>query len=125
MKENIERIEQIKIENFIWIVCIILIGISIYGNFYEEKYFKYYNEEDKQIYRNALIFVFSIAMIIYIYYLYDSYESYIKSKNTKDQKAKDLATLNFWASILFTIAGAILLYIAVVDENLNTEISFT
>ena len=124
MEENIERINQIKIENFIWLICIILIGISLYGNYYEEKYFKYYQDQDKEKYRSALIFVFSIAMIIYIYFLYDSYESYVKAKNL-DEKSQRLATLNLITSILFTIGGAILLYISLTDENLDTEISFT
>ncbi len=125
MRENTERIKQIKIENFIWVICLILIGISIYGNIYEEKYFKYYLQEDKEKYRKALIFVFSAAMIIYIYYLYDSYKSYLDNKNSLNKKSKDLATLNLYSSFLFTIAGAILLYIAISDENLDTEISFT
>lgn len=124
MEENIERINQIKIENFIWLICIILIGISLYGNYYEEKYFRYYQEQDKEKYRSALIFVFSIAMIIYIYFLYDSYQSYVKAKNL-DEKSQKLATLNLITSILFTIGGAILLYISLTDENLDTEISFT
>ena len=124
MEENIERINQIKIENFIWLICIILIGISLYGNYHEEKYFKYYKQEDKQKYRHALIFVFSIAMIIYIYFLYDSYESYQKAQNL-NTKSKKLATLNLLTSILFTIGGGILLYISLTDENLDTEISFT
>ena len=124
MEENIERINQIKIENFIWLICIILIGISLYGNYYEEKYFKYYQEQDKEKYRSALIFVFSIAMIIYIYFLYDSYQSYIKAKSL-DEKSQKLATLNLITSILFAIGGSILLYISLTDENLDTEISFT
>ena len=124
MEENIERINQIKIENFIWLICLILIGISLYGNYYEEKYFKYYQEQDKKKYRSALIFVFSIAMIIYIYFLYDSYQSYIKAKNL-NEKSQKLATLNLLTSILFTIGGGILLYISLTDENLDTEISFT
>ena len=124
MEENIERINQIKIENFIWLICIILIGISLYGNYYEEKYFKYYQEQDKEKYRSALIFVFSIAMIIYIYFLYDSYQSYIKAKSL-DEKSQKLSTLNLLTSILFAIGGSILLYISLTDENLDTEISFT
>ena len=124
MEENIERINQIKIENFIWLICIILIGISLYGNYYEEKYFKYYQEQDKEKYRSALIFVFSIAMIIYIYFLYDSYQSYIKAKSL-DEKSQKLATLNLLTSILFAMGGSILLYISLTDENLDTEISFT
>ena len=124
MEENVERINQIKIENFIWIICIILIGISLYGNYYEEKYFKYYREVDKEKYRSALIFVFSIAMIIYIYFLYDSYQSYVEAKNL-DDKSQKLATLNLITSILFAIGGGILLYISLTDENLDTEISFT
>ena len=124
MEENIERINQIKIENFIWVICIILIGISLYGNYYEEKYFKYYQEQDKEKYRSALIFVFSIAMIIYIYFLYDSYQSYIKAKSL-DEKSQKLSTLNLLTSILFAIGGSILLYISLTDENLDTEISFT
>ncbi len=125
MKENLERIKTIKIENFIWVIVIILVLLSIYGNFYEEDYFKTNNLESKEKYRSILIFVFSIALIIYLYFFYDSYISYEKAKYSTDQEYKTYVTANLIASTLIAIAGVIFLWIAISDNNLKTEISFT
>lgn len=125
MKENLERIKTIKIENFIWVIVIILVLLSIYGNFYEEDYFKTNNLESKEKYRSILIFVFSVAIIIYLYFFYDSYISYEKAQYSKDQEYKTYVTANLIASLLIAIAGAIFLWIAIADNNLKTEISFT
>lgn len=122
---NSERLKQIKIENFIWLICLFLIGLSIYANSFEEKYFTENDYSAKEKYRTLLIFIFSVALIIYLYYFYDSFTSYQKAKEKANTTEIKLAFYNLLASFLVSIAGAILLYLAIVDENLNTEISFT
>ena len=37
---NKKRIQQIEIENKIWIIYFIIIGLSYYGNYYEKDYFE-------------------------------------------------------------------------------------
>ena len=40
------------------------------------------------------------------------------------KKKKNLITLSFIASLLIAISGAIFLYIAIMDEDLNVELAF-
>ncbi len=120
-----ERLFQIKTENIIWIICLILIGLSIYANSFEAKYFTENDYQAKEKYRSLLIFIFTIAFIIYLYYFYDSLTSYQEALLEHNYQTTKLAFYNLLASILIAVAGAILLYIALIDDDLNTEISFT
>ena len=43
-----EKLRQIKIENYIWIIYIIIIGISYYSNYLEKDYFVNNNIESKK-----------------------------------------------------------------------------
>lgn len=124
MKENKKIIQEIETENFIWIVYLFIIGISFVANFYEKKYYTLRDKKAKERYRTLNIFVFSVALVIYLYFFKENYQS-LKNLNCFDSENKiRFNSLNYFASILITIAGIILLYIAVFDKNLDTEISF-
>ena len=63
MEELNRRLKQIKIENYIWIIYLIIIGLSLYANSFEKKYFLYNDPCDKEKYRNINIIVFTIVTI--------------------------------------------------------------
>lgn len=124
MDEVNERLKEIKIEDFIWIVYLGIIALSFYSNYLEKKYFLYKNNQDKEKYRNIIIIIFSILIIVYFYFLKDSYESIKKIKPNDNEQTKNLTYLSFLASFLIFISGIIFLYIAIKDENLNIELAF-
>lgn len=124
MNDVEKRIKQIDNENIIWIIYFFLIGLCIYGNKYEKKYFYTNDENAKNIYRKITIIIFVIAIAIYIYFFIDSYSDVMDSKNKNNQKSKNLNKLNLLGSTLILISGIIFLYIAIVDTNLDTEIAF-
>ena len=118
------KLNQLKIEDFIWLIYIFIIFLSWYSNTLERKYFIYNDLESKEKYRKIIIFIFSILVIVYIYFLKDSYED-LKNLNIYDtDKKKNLTTLSFVASLLIAISGFIFLYIAYEDEDLNVELAF-
>lgn len=120
---NIEnRLKQIKNENIIFFIYLIIIFLSFYSNRLEKKYLIFNNEKAKEKYRDILIAIFSIAVIVYIYYVYDSYTS-LKDDN-QNQKVKKLNNLSFFASSLVLISGLIFLYIAYVDKDVSVELAF-
>ena len=80
-----EKLRQIKIENYIWIIYIIIIGISYYSNYLEKDYFVNNNIESKKKYRETLIIIFSILLIIYLYFTVDAYKS-VQSLKENDSK---------------------------------------
>ena len=118
------KLKQLKIEDFIWLIYIGIIFISWYSNNLERKYFIYNDIESKEKYRKIMIFIFSILIVVYLYFLKDSYNDIINLKPYDSDKTKKLIFLSFIGSLLIAISGFIFLYIAVNDEELNVELAF-
>lgn len=123
-KEIEERLKQIKVENYVWIIYIFLIILCFISNYYEKNYFLTNNQISKEKYRNLLIFIFSVALLVYTYFLYDSYKDYKNLSIYDNKKKKDFTEYSLIGSILIFIAGAIFLYIAVNDQDIETELAF-
>ena len=122
--QKIERLEDIKIENFIWIIYIGIIIISWYANSKEKKYILYDDEKSRKQYQNLMILIFTILLIIYYYFTKESYDD-IKNLKYNDTNKKILLTYaSFIGSFLILLSGIIFLLIAVLDENIDTEIAF-
>ena len=124
IEEINERLKELDIEDFIWILYIGIIALSFYSNSLERKYFVNNNKKDKEKYKKIMISIFSILVIVYIYFLYDSYKSVKNLKPNTPKNIKDLTYLSFIASFLIAVSGFIFLYIAYKDEDINVEIAF-
>ena len=119
-----KKLNQLKIEDFIWVIYIIIIIISWYSNTLERKYFVYNDLKSRDKYRKVMIFIFSILIIIYLYFFKNSFDD-IKNLNYYDtEEKKDLTYLSFIASLLIAISGFIFLYIAIKDEDIDVELAF-
>lgn len=123
-KETKERLKQIKIENYIWIIYIFLIILCFISNNYEKNYFLTNNQISKEKYRNISIFIFSTALLIYTYFLYDNYKDYKNLSIYDNQNKKDFTEYSLIGSTLIFIAGAIFLYIAINDQDIQAELTF-
>ena len=124
MNEKLDRLEDIKIENFVWIIYIGIIALSFYANSKEKDFILYNDLESKSEYQNLMILIFGILFIIYIYFAIDSY---MDDKNLDDddtEKKKALIYASFIGSFLILISGIIFLTIAILDDNIDTEIAF-
>lgn len=117
-----ERLKQIKIENYIWIIYLGIIILSYCANYYEKDYFLTKKEESKRKYRKLNSTVFIILIIIYSYFEKEAINSF-KTKN-KSIEQQEYDTLSLIASTLVLISGYIFLYIILKDENIGTEIAF-
>ena len=122
MNNNLKRLKQIEIENYIWVVYIIIIVLSYYANYLEKDYFINNNINSKNTYRKINTFIFIILILVYSYFENDSLNSF-KDKN-KTPKQKEFDTLSLIASTLVLISGLIFLYIIINDDNLDEEIAF-
>ena len=119
-----KKLKEIKIEDYIWIIYIIIIFLSWYSNSLERKYFIFNDIESKSKYRNIIIFIFSILVIVYLYFLKSSYDD-IRNIDFKCMSEKDyLLILSFIASLMIFISGIIFLYIAYKDKDINVELAF-
>ena len=125
MNNDVEsRLREIKIEDFIWIIYLGIILLSFISNGYEKNYVLFGNESDKKKYREIIIGIFSVLLIVYIYFLIDAYYGVKSLKASDTDKKKFLTSLSFLASLLIFISGAIFLYIAYNDEDLDVELAF-
>ena len=124
MNDNLKRIKQIDIENFIWIIYFFIIGLCLYGNKLEKNYFLTGNNVDKSNYRKINIIIFVIAVIIYLYFFIDSYQEVNNLNSYDSNKKKTYNELSLLGSTLVLISGIIFLYIAINDTELESEIAF-
>lgn len=124
MDDKLDRLTDIKIENFIWVIYIGIIILSWYANSKEKKYILYDDEQSKKEYRLLIILIFSVLLIIYSYFTKSSYDDVTKLNEFDTDKKKILTYAAFIGSILILISGIIFLSIAISDENIDTEIAF-
>lgn len=124
MNSKIEdRLKEIKIENFIWLIYLGIIGLSYYSNYLEKDYFVNKNEKSKEEYRKILVFIFSVLLIVYFYFFNDSYSD-LKEYDTYTDDKKKKVLLSFIGSTLILVSGIIFWYLAITDDNLDVELAF-
>lgn len=123
MSDVKSRLNEIKNENFIWLLYIGIIVLSYYSNYLEKDYFINKNEKSKEEYRNIIIIIFSILLVVYLYFFLDSYNG-IKDLNKYNNEKKNKMILSFIGSTLILISGIIYLYLAYTDHDLDVELAF-
>ena len=125
MNENSKIIKNIQAENVAWIIYIVLILLSLYSNYLEKNYYLYNDIKAKEDYRKLNIFIFSVAFIVYFYFFKGSLEDFLNLGNDKNSRKYYFNEINLIASSLILIAGALLVYIAIFDTELDAEIALT
>ena len=64
----INKLKELKIEEYIWVIYLGIIFLSFYSNSLERDYFLYNDLNCKQKYQDIIIIIFTILLIIYIYF---------------------------------------------------------
>lgn len=123
-EDRLDKLKDIKTENYIWLIYIGIIVLSFYANSKEKEYILYNDFKSKKEYQNLLITIFSILLVIYYYFAKDSYDDLINLDENETDKKKFLTLLSFIGSALILISGIIFLGIAIVDDNIDVEIAF-
>ena len=124
MEDRLDKLNDIKIENYILVIYIFIIILSWYANSKEKNFLINQDEKSRKEYQNLLILIFTILVIIYYYFAKSSYDDIKKLKINDTNKKKLLTYMSFLGSFLVLISGIIFLTIAINDENLDVEIAF-
>lgn len=124
MNRKLDRLQDIRIENYIWVIYIIIIFISWYANSKEKKFILYNDEVSRWEYQNLLVLIFSILLIIYYYFTKSSYDDLNELTINDSNKKIILTYASFIASLLILISGMIFLTIAIMDEEIDVELAF-
>lgn len=123
-EDRLDKLKDIKTENYIWLIYIVIIILSFYANSKEKEYILYNDFKSKKEYQNLLITIFSILLVIYYYFAKNGYDDLINLDENETDKKKFLTLLSFIGSALILISGIIFLGIAIVDDNIDVEIAF-
>lgn len=123
MKEKLDRLNDIKTENIIWVIYIFIIVLGFIANNYETNYIKYNDNKSKDNYRNLMLLIFSILVIVYFRILKDSLRD-VKKTSYLNNKVSKLNKLSFIGPLLVFISGIIFLYIIYNDTDIDVEIAF-
>ena len=118
------RLNQLDAEDFIWCIYLGIIILSYYSNSIEREYFFTNNKKSRESYRKIIIIIFSVLVVVYLYFLKSSIEDLRNLKPDATLEHKQLVFLSFLGSLLIAISGAIFLYIAIRDENIDVELAF-
>ena len=125
MNREVEnKLKQLLAEDKIWLIYIGIIFLSWYSNSLERKYFVYNDKISKEKYRQVIIFIFSVLVIVYFYFLKSSIDDIKNIKPTDSERKKTLLYLSFFGSFFILVSGLIYLFIALVDDNLSVELAF-
>ncbi len=119
-----EKIKDINIENHIWLIYIIIIFASWYSNSLERKYFLNKDIKCKEEYRNVIIKIFTILLIVYLYFFKSAMDNVNELKSKDNLKKRKLTELSAIGSLCIVISGLIFLYIAYSDQDIDVEIAF-
>lgn len=117
------RLKELKAEDIIWTILIILLLLSFYANHIERDYLIHNNQVSKEKYRHLQIFIFVVATLTYLYYAQEDFQDIFSLNQTDTPKKVFHTYLSFIASLAILFAGLIFIYIAVTDTELETEIS--
>ena len=118
------KLKEIRYEDYIWIIYIIIIFMSWYNNGLERKYFLYNNILAKEKYRKVLIIIFTILLLVYIYFFKSSLDSIHNLKDNDSINKKKLTELAGIASLFILVSGVIFLYVAYMDYDIEVELAF-
>ena len=118
------KLKQLRDEEFIWVIYIVIIALSFYSNKLERNYFIYKDILSKKKYRKLMILIFSILVVVYTYFYRDSFSDLKGLGLCDSNKKRYLTYLSFAGSTLILISGFIFLYIAILDEDIDVELAF-
>lgn len=123
-KELYNKLKELAIEDYIWVIYVGIIILSWVSNHYERLYFINHDVNNKNIYKKIMTIIFSILVVVYLYFLKNSIDDIKNLKKTDSYKKKNMVYLSFVGSVLIAISGFIYLFITLVDEDLDVEIAF-
>lgn len=124
MNDKLKRLEDIKIENIVWIIYIWIIILSWYANSKENEYLLYNDLFSKKEYQNLLILIFTILVIIYFYFAKSGYEDILNLTSYDSPKKQMLTKFAFIGSFLILVSGIIYLILAILDDEIEIELAF-
>ena len=117
-----EQLNDLSIEDIIWVIYFFLAISALISNYYERKNLLIRNTTSNYISHNINITIFVITLFIYIYFVYTNYRDFKNLKREIAKKQVLLSEAKLIAALLFLVGGIIYLITEIAD-NEETEIA--
>lgn len=115
---NQERISELVIDEWIWVVFIILSALNITGDECEKKYCYNHSIQEKARAKKIFTLTVFVSFLIYLYLAYKNCYKYKKAKSSNQDT--NLISTRCLASILVVIASSLFLS-AQLNDKLPTN----
>lgn len=107
-ERDYERVSELVIDEWIWVVFIILSILNISGDEIEKHYCYYHEKKDKETSKKIFKITVFVSLLIYIYLAHKNCKKY-KLALERNQDVT-IVSIRKFASILVVIASSMLLY---------------
>ena len=115
-KSNIEKIESLNLDDFIWYIYIFIAVAALYPNYIGKEYYRTGNKKNFTEFHNINLVVLTIAFLVYVYFIFTNFKNYHKKKSINGM-------LGIISSILFLVGGGILLLVELYNARGDDEIA--
>ena len=112
-----ETLNEIRIEDYIWIIYIFLAILAIVSNYFEKEYLKKHDKKDENTFRTINTEIFIVTFLIYLYFVYINYKHIKRLDENSSPKQVLLANIGLIAAIIFLIGGGLNLFISIFGDD--------
>ena len=116
MNDLEETLNELRVEDFIWIIYIFLSIFALISNHFERQYDITRNKKDKKTFQTINTTIFTITFFIYIYFVYLNIKNLKGLDPTSSPRRILTANSNFIAATLFLIGGTIYLLTSIFGD---------
>lgn len=112
-----ETLNELRIEDFIWIIYLFLILFALASNHFEKQFVLTRNQTSENNFRKINTFIFFVTLLIYLYFVRLNWKNLKKLDASSSPKSVLFANLSFFVAILFLIGGVISLILSLVARG--------
>ncbi len=121
-KDLKETLNELRIEDIIWVIYIFIAIFAIVSNHFERKFELKHQKKDAKTFQTINTDIFIITFIIYLYFLYINYKRVKKLNPNSSLKEIITTQASFIVAILFLIGGLISLLISIFGTNEEDDV---
>lgn len=117
MDKVLKTLQEIQIEDWIWIIYLFLSAFALVSNFFEKDYLLNRNKTSKKAFKTINIAVFIIVFFIYLYFVLLTYSRFKERQQQTTIKSMIVTNANFIAASLFLIGGILYLFTEIISDD--------
>lgn len=117
MNNQIQLINQLTFENYIWIIFIIIGVFNIFGDELIKKSIITNNSKPAELAKTIFTIIIIITIIIYLYFIQRNYQDFLRNRNNQSYQIRLLG------SILILVGTLCFLYFLLTAFNIDDSVS--